>query len=400
LAALGVFVLMGMAVLILPRLLSDQPSPGDEEIGLPILHLTDMPSEVVVSTATEMAFPTETPTETPLPTQVFVLEVVGKWQTSREARDVFVQDDIAYIANGEDGLRILDVSDLSNPSEIGSFDLKMAVSVIVVEGVAYVVGEGQIENNRLVSDQVIIIDVSDPTVPKLLGEVTPEAGFFHRNLSNLAVSEDVVYLTTSNQLIAIDTSNPSIPVELGAFSFFSNVASPGVFFQDGIAYMQANNFHVVDFRDLAEPEEIGGFNAEMGSSVEVVDQVAYIVGWDTGLTILDVSEPARPIKLGQFLEFIGNYDLLPRGAASRQTFMAVSVSGDVAYMSFRFGIDQGTYIQSIESGILAIDISDSTEPVLLEKFAEFEQVSSLFAVDDAVFVTDRTRGLFILSMSQ
>lgn len=402
LAVLGVLVLMVMAVFILPRLLSDQTSPGDEEIGMPILHLTDMPSEVLVPTATtpEMAFPTETPTETPLPTQVFVLEVVGKWQTSREAQGIFVQDDIAYIANGEDGLRILDVSDLSNPSEIGSFDLKMAVSVIVVEGVAYVVEEGQLEDNRALRDQLKIIDVSIPGAPRLLGEFSPEGGFVHRNLNNFAVSEGVVYLTVSDRIIAVDVSNPAEPVEIGVFSFHSNISSPGVFVQDGIAYMQANRFHVVDFRDPAEPEEIGGFNAEWGSGVVVVDHVAYVAGWDTGLTILDVSDPARPIKLGQFFELIGNYDLLPRGASSRQTFLAVSISGDVAYVSYTFGIDQGTWIQFLESGIVAIDVSDPTKPTLLDKFAEFDQVSSVFAVDDMVFVTDRTRGLFILSRQE
>jgi len=399
LAVLGVFVFMGMAFLLLPRLFAYRASHGDEAPVMPIVHITDTPSVGLLPTATTpvMSFLTETPTETPLPTQAFSFEVVGKWQTSREARDVFIQNNTAYIANGEDGLRILDVSDLSNPKEIGSFALKNAVSVIVVDGIAYVIEEGQLEDNRALRDQLKLIDVSNPTMPRLMGEFTPEGGFVHRNLNNFAVSDQVVYLTVSDRIIAVDVSNPAEPAEIGEFSFQSNISSPGVFVDDGIAYMQANRFHVVDFRDPTEPEEIGGFNAEWGSGVVVVDQVAYVAGWDTGLTILDVSDPARPIKLGQFFELIGNYDLLPRGASSRQTFLVVSISGDVAYVSYTFGIDQGTWIQFLESGIVAIDISDPTEPVFLNKFTEFDQVSSIFAVDDVVFVTDTTRGLFILS---
>jgi hypothetical protein len=397
----GVLVI-SVAIFVLPRLLSDRTSPEDEDPGMPNVHLTDPSSEVFLPSATTqvMASMTETPTETPLPPQLPSLEVVGKWQTSREAKDVFVQNNTAYIANGEDGLRILDVSNVSNPREIGSFDLKNAVSVIVVDEIAYVIEEGQLEDNRALQDQLKLIDVSNPAIPRLMGEFTPEGGFIHRNLNNFAVSEGVAYLTVSDRIIAVDVSNPAQPTEIGVFSFHSNISSPGVFVHEGIVYMQANRFHVVDFRDPAEPEEIGGFNAEWGSSVVVIDQIAYIVGWDTGLTILDVSDPARPIKLGQFMELIGNYDLLPRGAASRQTFLVVSISGDVAYVSFSFGIDQGTWTQFLESGIVAIDISDPTEPILLDKFTEFDQVSSVFALDDVLFVTDSTRGLFILSEAQ
>ena len=400
LAVLGVVIFMVIGIFILPRVLTDRTSSEDSANGAPISQLTHTPSEVLLPSETTQVITlvTETPTETVTPLQPPSFEVVGKWQTSREARDVFVLNDTAYIANAEDGLRILDVVDLSNPQEIGWFDMKFAVSVIVVDEIAYVVEEGQLEGNLALRDQLKIIDVSVPEDPRLLGEFTPEGGFVHRNLNNFAVSEGVAYLTVSDRIIAVDVSNPTEPVEIGVFTFQSNISSPGVFVQDGIAYMQANRFHVVDFRDPAEPEEIGGFNAEWGSGVVVVDQVAYVSGWDTGLTILDVSDPARPIKLGQFFELIGNYDLLPRGASSRQTFLVVSVSGDVAYVSYTFGIDQGTWIQFLESGIVAIDVSDPTEPVLLDKFAEFDQVSSLFAVDDVVFVTDRTRGLFILSI--
>jgi len=401
-AVLGSVIVIGLAIFLLPGLLSSQGSRSNDETAFPIVHSTVTPPEPLnlTETAISIVHLVETPTATLSPTPLSSLNLVGKWQTSRAARHVFVQNDIAYIANGEDGLRIIDVSDVSNPKEIGSFALKNAVSVIVVDEIAYVIEEGQIEDNRALKDQLKLIDVKNPLTPRLIGEYSPESGFVHRNLKNFAVSDQVVYLTVSDRIIAIDVSIPAEPTEVGEFSFSSNISSPGVFVHEGIAYMQANRFHVVDFRDPTDPVEIGGFDLGWGSSVVVVDHVAYVTGWDTGLTILDVSNPARPIKMGQYMELIGDYDLLPRGASSRQTFLVASVSGDIAYLSYSFGIDQGTWTQVLESGIVAVDVSDPTKPIMLEKFTEFDEISYLVAVGDLVFVTDKTSGLFIFSSQQ
>jgi hypothetical protein len=76
--------------------------------------------------------------------------------------------------------------------------------------------------------------------------------------------------------------------------------------------------------------------------------------------------------------------------------MDASVSGEIAYLSYSFGLNQGTGIQILEGGIVAIDVSDPTNPVLMDKYADFYEISSIFAVDDLIYVTDKTRGLFLL----
>jgi hypothetical protein len=115
------------------------------------------------------------------------------------------------------------------------------------------------------------------------------------------------------------------------------------------------------------------------------------------MVILDISNPARPIKLGQFMELVGNYDLLPPGAASRQTLLDVSVSGDVAYLTYNFGEDHSTWTQVLESGVIAVDIRDPANPRKMAVYSDLDQVSSVTAAGDWVFVTDSSRGLFVLS---
>jgi hypothetical protein len=331
------------------------------------------------------------------PTSIPTFSLIGSWPTSREARNVFVLNGMAYIANGEDGVRILDVSDPVHPEEIGSYPLKNTQNIIVVEDIAYVIEQGRVEDNKALPDKLILLDIQSPATPHIIAEFSPEGDFIHQTLSNMAVNEKKVFLTTNNRLIVVNVSMPSQPILAGEFSFSSNITSPGIVVMDGIAYLQANQLHVIDVSNPAEPYEIGGFDSNWGSGIAVQNKIAYIASWSSGMIVLDISNPARPIKLGQFLEMVGNYELLPPGAASRQTILDVSVSGDIAYLTYIFGEDHGTWTQTLESGVIAVDISDPTEPKKIAVYSKLDEASSVSAVGDFVFLTDSSRGLLVLS---
>lgn len=393
---LGILVLAIIAAFTLPRLLGNSPpaSPtsatSSEPSSLPSTPIATLPA-TLLPTLTATATSTLTPTPEP------AFQEIGNFPTSREARNVFVVDQLAYIANAEQGLLILDIQDPANPQEIGAFPMENAENVVVVEGIAYVVEQGLLKDNRAQNDRLVLVDVQDPAAPRSIGEFTPQGIFVHQNLSHLAVFDQKVYLATSDRLMIVDVSDPSKPVEVGEFTFFSNISSPGVAVEQGIAYLQANELHVIDVSDPAQAAEIGGYDSSWGASLVIQDQVAYIASWSNGLILLDISNPARPIKLGQYLEPAGNYELLPPGAAGRETLLDVALSGDIAYLSFNFGIDHSTWTQTLESGIVAVDISDPANPRKIAVFSGLDAVSSVAAAGDLVLVTDSSRGLFILS---
>jgi hypothetical protein len=380
-ALFAIGILAVVAVFIIPRLKAET-SQG-------------LPTHTTTSLATTS---TLTPTSTQITPILPKLRLIGSWTTSREARNVFILEDRAYLANAEDGLIILDVSDPSNPQEIGSYPLENTQSVIVVNSIAYVIEQGRVQDSRALSDKLVLIDVKTPSIPRILGEYTPESSFTHQELSNLAVSDQVAYLTLSDRFIAVDVSVPSQPVTIGEFSFSSNISSPGAAVSEGIAYLQANQLHVVDVRNPTEAIEIGGFDTGWGASIVVDNRTVYTTSWSEGLIILDISDPAKPIKLGQYLELVGNYDLLPPGTQSRQTLLDVSVSGDIAYLTYNFGEDHSTWTQILESGVIAVDISDPIHPTKIDVYSELDGASSIMAVDDLVYVTDPTRGLIVLSL--
>jgi len=85
------------------------------------------------------------------------------------------------VADGRDGLRIIDVSDPSNPSEIGFYDTDdYAYGVFVTGSYAYMADR---------RDGLRIIDISDPTAPT-------EVGFFDTGdlAYDVYVSDNYVYI--------------------------------------------------------------------------------------------------------------------------------------------------------------------------------------------------------------
>jgi hypothetical protein len=346
--------------------------------------------------AAQLPSSTPLPSETPSPTPAPSFTLLGSWPSSREVQNVFLDGETAYAASGDDGLVILDLSNPAAPVEMGRFASRNAKNVQVVGQTAYLVDQGVLEEGKALQDRVVVLDVSDPADPQPLGAFTPEGPHIHRTLNHFAVEGETLYLVTSDRLVMMDISDLDQPETLGEIGFNSNISSPGMAVSEGIVYIQANQLSIVDARDPANPVKIAGFDGGWGSDVAVVEGRAYLAGWDEGLTVLDVSDPARPVKLGSFLELVGDYSQIPEGAASRQTILDVAVSGERAYLTYRFGLDHGTWTQALESGLVALDLGDPADPQRLAVYRELDETSDVAAMGDLVLVTDSTGGLFIL----
>lgn len=381
-------LLIVMGAVFIPRWLG-----GDEPTAALSEGITESPAEAAQALAPSA---TSLPNETPSPTLEPRFTQLGTWPTLREVHNVTLDGDIAYLANGEDGLVILDLSDPANPVELGGSELENVVNVQVVGDLAYVVEQGLLKDNTAEEDRFVVLDISHPANPEILGSFTPEGPYLHRTLNNFAVEGERVYLVTSDRLVIVDISDLENPVTLGEFSFNSNISSPGMCVVDEVVYIQANELTIVDASDPANPVAVGGFDAGWGAGVTVSSGMAYLAGWSEGLTVLDVSDPYRPIKLGGYLDMVGDYSKVPQGAATRQIVLDVSVDGDRAYVTYNFGLDQGTWTQILESGLIALDVSDPANPRRLAVFKNFDEVSGVTAAGDLVLVTDSARGLFIL----
>jgi hypothetical protein len=126
------------------------------------------------------------------------------------AHTVAVADRRAYVAKNTNGpeFGIVDVSDTANPAFIASYGLTFSPAQVAAgDGVAYIAGYS---NGDLASVGLRIIDVSDPLN-------ATELGFYDEDCAaafEVKLVENLAYLACSNGLHIVDVSDPAAPVRV------------------------------------------------------------------------------------------------------------------------------------------------------------------------------------------
>jgi len=179
----------------------------------------------------------------------------GSYSNAAAVSDMAIWEDYLYLAGS--GLSVLDISDPANPEPVRQYDLPgEAVAVEIDGGYAYV-GHRCIQSGDVcVGGALRILDVSDPTDPFEVGSLPADP-------RTLAVEGDRVYLADEARysLLIVDVSDRTAPVELGSwpnyFGWF------GVAAADGYAYTSTDlGMEVVDVADASDPQVVGAFDIQ------------------------------------------------------------------------------------------------------------------------------------------
>ena len=215
-----------------------------------------------------------------------------------------------------------------------------------------------------------IIDVSDSADPVRIGGIATRG-----RANGIQVTGNYAYVpestrwTGSNLLGALeifDVSTPTNPLHVATYDTGGSATSVDV--SGGHAYLAdgVTDLEVLDVSNPASPRRVGGYNtdewnnvgAEHGGAalqIQVVGGLVYSAGED-GLHILDVNDPANPVRVGGLNDLPFDY--------------AFRVSGHYACAAFWSSLAR-TFLLSV------FDVSDPTN---LARVA----TSEIFAWPDAV----------------
>jgi len=276
------------------------------------------------------------------------------------------------------GLEILDVSNPARPVRVGGCDVGVeAIAIRVAGRYAYLVG-GNYQHNTNAPGWLEIIDVLDPSRPVRVGGIqTPGRGLAVRLKGSLAyVAEDVRWTGTNLQgaLEIFDVRNATNPVRLSTFN--TGGAASCVEISGDYAYLAdgVTDLAVLDVSNPVNPRQVGVFDTDewrnhggfehggAAVTIQVDGNLAYSAGED-GLHILDVTNPAVPVR-------IGGYNDLPFDDAFH-------LSGRWAYLSFWRSFQNAF-------SLLVYDVTNPSSPVRLA-FADI-QSSAIQVADPYVYV--------------
>lgn len=235
------------------------------------------------------------------------------WESSK-AQGLDVKGQLAYIAAGEEGFYILNVTNKYAPVEIGYTNTPGNATDVIVDGHFAYLADGPAG--------IQIIDVSNPQDPTIIGDFNT-GGY----AQNLVKKGDTLFVADSAMGVSIfDVANPSNPLFIANidYGFVSDVDLFGGFLvvgaNDGI-YTFAIGYQGNFGSDWYENH----FDLYQAWDVRIVGDVAYVAAGPDGFYTLNVRNPADPILLDHF----------PIASAVIKT---LEVRGEFAYCIDNFGM--------------------------------------------------------------
>jgi hypothetical protein len=231
-----------------------------------------------------------------------------------EISDAVIVGDIAWAARTETGALVaVDLSDPENPGILGSMPIDAMYETYDVD-VADSLGFVTYFNFGLAG--VRVFDISDPTAPTDVGDFPAPAGHW---ASYLAADGDYVYVSFAYDLFGVlDISVPSAPVLVGELTLDRpwKIALAG---SRAFVINEGSGVAVVDITDPAAPALVDSISTTgTPNDLKIAGDLLY-VATIAGLDIFDITETETPTALGH----------VP--TPNRAAF--VSVFGDVAYVS-------------------------------------------------------------------
>lgn len=326
-----------------------------------------------------------------------------------DGMDLEVADSVAYIAQYDSGLRLINVADPAHPTELALFNRKLSFnSVVFKDNLAFAgfadgglwvldfwAAEGpellssysgieqesdmlQQGNRLFVTDKNVglrILDISDPLHIRELGALS-----FEGAAGKMALSGDHLYVAIAGLGIAvIDVSDSNNPVEAG---MLTGLEPTSLALENGLLCATTKSNGMMLYDVAASPSQLlpVGQYADANvvfSDIQVQDTYAYLAAGSRGLVILNVTDPANPVLAGQ--------------RATGRSVKQVRVSGEVAYAME-------------DSRVVALDISVKEVPKLQaiyvpQSFYEpNNQIRNIAVQGDTVYVSQNS-SLYVLENS-
>ncbi|MFX0185727.1 MAG: LVIVD repeat-containing protein [Candidatus Hodarchaeota archaeon] len=294
--------------------------------------------------------------------QEFVLKEIGHIPVEGYANDIHAEGNTVYLLDFTEGFLIYDISELANPTLLGSYvgynNIDPNVKggkTFFIRGDQVVVGfmgaglkifdisdptdlepvgeyfDGQIYHIKVVDDLVYmamaedgfqIIDISDVTRPTKVGEFNNGNPLFH-----IHVIGNIAYLRDYGQdkTLCLDVTDPSNITEIRQFDW----AAYRIAMDDSIGYLCdiARGVLAYNFSDPTEPIFLDEhYDGGDSSDIVISNNLAFVADLEDGLEILDITNPRNLVEIAQF----------NNGGDSRNVF----VDGNVAYVSeFEDGLE-------------------------------------------------------------
>jgi hypothetical protein len=275
--------------------------------------------------------------------------LLSSYENNTTFLNATVTGNTAYLAAGEQGLIILDVSNSKSPKLISNTGTFGYVSSLALSGKNLIITN---ENEGLK-----VVDVSNPKLPKEISKLDL-AG----SPQEIALAGSMAFASDfENGLVVVDISDPtnlkvvsSLPISHAKTIALSADNKLAIIISD------ETDVIVVDISDTKKPKQVGSLTLDgnLHDAAFISNKVAVVAAGTDGLKVLDLSKLSKPVIASIF--------------ATQDSANALTVIG------------QNVLVADGEKGITAINVKNSQKPLLLDNLPNDNSASIAIAVGNNV----------------
>jgi hypothetical protein len=288
---------------------------------------------------------------------------------------LYVQDNYAYLADLDNYLATINITNPHNPSSIGFYiDSCSAVSVFLNNNKIYILDRGcQLRIYGNVSNGPAQLQLLSSSFSNYPGSfyITWESASF-----NVCASGNYAYLAhISDKLIVVNVSNPLHP---SWSTVTSNLhRTEGVFVKGSYLYV-ADGPNGLAIFDIATTPGFPIFKGAVDTpgeahKVYVEGNYAYVADREGGLQIINVTNPSHPTIISSVDTPGSAYDVFIRG--------------------------NGAYVADYSAGLLVINIVDRTQPRIIDTVPISNHATCVFVSDSHIYVASSSNGLNVVDFN-
>ncbi|MBN2091810.1 T9SS type A sorting domain-containing protein [candidate division KSB1 bacterium] len=329
------------------------------------------------------------------------LKAVNRVMLPALINDLFIQNDLIFVADAEAGVRVIEMSSME---EIGFYDTNGWTYDVFVQGdYAYVADGGQ---------GLSVLDVRKPNAPVEIAVVNTDGWSY-----GVTVRDNLIYLADGKAGVRIlNIDNPSQPSEIGFFNPGGDVKS--VLLDGNYAYItdRTAGVWVLDVTQPDKPVQLAFYDTNgLCYGIEKVDEYLFVADGYDGLLILDVLDPAKPMKITSFntegyaknVAIAGNFAFVADwGAGLRliniQNFAKLHETGvhETGSQMMSLVKDENyLYIADRDIGLKILTVEVPENPKVLGMLATNSYVKGLAKWGNYVYLANYTDGLKIIDVS-
>ncbi|MBF0280198.1 MAG: hypothetical protein HQM13_20530 [SAR324 cluster bacterium] len=306
--------------------------------------------------------------------------------TSGTASDLQISGSYAYVADGSSGLQVIDISQPVNADIVsGLFTGDQTMDLAIDGSILYIANNDQ--GLRRVS-------ISNPLSPSVLGThpVAP-------NISSVDFQGNLLVAADGNSLFVLDASNPNAPV-LKSTTFIGSIHDLKL--NDGLVHVAAgsNGYQIYDLSDPSFPTRVSILNDFYPLDIVLAGQFSFFADllFVSAIPYANISNPEEAVYQGAIdLSQFGDHDGNGIDVSGNYVYMTSAV-GRLYTAQYRFLEDKGNVSPLLSwikpTGNLILIEEELTETpsfsLELEATDDVYVASVAFLINGEVLLTDTT----------